>query len=59
MIVYGVLGKDNGFIQVSKSELGAKNYATRHGYSEVYAMHPVSWAVWPLWVKQGKKWVIV
>ena len=29
-VVYGVLGRDNGFIQVSKSELGAKMYATRH-----------------------------
>lgn len=58
-VVYGVLGCGNGFIQVSKSERGAKMYATLHNHPEVYAMHLVSWAVWPLWVKHGKKWVIV
>lgn len=37
MITYGIYSKDNGYIDTSKSERGAKNHATRNGYKEVYA----------------------
>jgi hypothetical protein len=55
-IYYCILGRDGGVIPVSATEMGAKNYATRHGYAEVYALHGVSWAVWKVAVKVGKRW---
>lgn len=56
LVNYGIIGRDGGFIRVSDTSQGAKNYATRHGYSEVYAMHSVSWAVWKVATKVGKRW---
>lgn len=35
MNIYGVVNSDGVHIDVSKSEKGAKQYATRHGYSKV------------------------
>jgi len=32
---YGIINDDNCHIDVSKTERGAKNYATRHGYTAV------------------------
>ena len=32
---YGILNNDNCHIDVSKTERGAKNYATRHGFTAV------------------------
>lgn len=56
-IAYGVVGYDGGFIETSTTLKGAKNHATRNGYTEVYKMHRVSWAVWNVAQKVGKKWV--
>lgn len=33
---YGVAGYQSGYMDVSNTLLGAKQYATRNGYSEVY-----------------------
>ena len=33
---YGVNTKTNGYIDTSKTERGAKQYATIHGYDEIY-----------------------
>ncbi len=33
---YGVNTRNHGYVDVSNTERGAKNYATRNGYSEVY-----------------------
>jgi len=33
---YGVASYQSGYMDVSKTLLGAKQYATRNGYSEVY-----------------------
>jgi len=33
--IYGILNDDNCHIDVSNTERGAKNYATRHGYTAV------------------------
>ena len=54
--LYGVCGRDGGFIATSKTERGAKNHATRNGYSEVYKMHQVSWAVILVSEKINGKW---
>lgn len=35
MHTYGVINKDGTHIDVSKSERGAKQYATKNGYSKV------------------------
>ncbi len=33
--MYGVLSNTGGYIETSKTERGAKCYATRHGYSRI------------------------
>ena len=33
--IYGIVNRDGAHIDVSRSLLGAKQYATRHGYDEV------------------------
>lgn len=58
-ISYGVLDRNGGFIATSTTEKGAKRKATNNGYSEVYAMHNVSWAVWKIAEKINGKWVNV
>lgn len=55
--VYGVAGRDGGFIQTSRTERGAKNHATRNRYRQVYAMHEVSWAVELIAERQNDKWI--
>ena len=35
MNTYGVISKKDGHVDVSKTETGAKRYATRHGYNQV------------------------
>lgn len=35
MNIYGVVNKEGIHTDVAKTERGAKNYATRHGYSKV------------------------
>jgi hypothetical protein len=54
---YGVLGNNFNFIHTSNSELGAKQYATRNGCTEVYRMHNVSWTVLKQSEKVNGKWV--
>lgn len=55
-VCYGILGRDGGFIETSTTERGAKNHASRNGYSEVYAFHRVSWAVWKVSTKTTNRW---
>lgn len=55
--VYGVAGSDNGFIETSNTERGAKIKATNDGYAEVYKMHRVSWAVIKVAEKINSKWI--
>ena len=55
-ICYGVAGMDGGFIETSATIKGAKRSATNGGYTEVYAMHRVSWAVWLVATKEDGKW---
>jgi hypothetical protein len=42
---------------VSNTELGAKQYATRNGYSTICQVSPYSMTCYNLKTKQGKKWV--
>jgi hypothetical protein len=36
MNTYGIATEHSGYIDVSNTERGAKNFATRNGYKEVY-----------------------
>lgn len=44
-------------IPVSKTERGAKNYATRRGYSVICKISPYSMSCYALQEKKGGKWV--
>lgn len=54
--VYGVLGSDNGVIDVSKTERGAKIYATRNNYDRVYSRANGGYSVTLIAVKYKGKW---
>ena len=55
--VYGVLSKDDTHIDVSKSLLGAKIYATRNGYDTVTKR--VGYNARVVATKRGGKWTTV
>lgn len=53
---YGVNTSRDGYIDVSSTERGAKNYATRHGYSAVYIRFNSGYCVSLVATKEGSKW---
>lgn len=53
---FGVVNAQGEHIDVSHSEKGAKNFATRHGYNRVSLRYHVSLHVVILSDKIGKKW---
>ena len=53
---YGVLGKDGNHIDVSKTEKGAKNYASRHGYTKVSIRLNGGYNAVVISEKKGKRW---
>lgn len=58
--VYAVDGLNMGLTDVSKSEKGAKQYATRHGYEYVYRRNVNSGNVVTIWRKdKSGKWGII
>lgn len=52
---FGVAPRGN-YCDVSRSELGAKNYATRNGYNAVYIRFDGSMTIALRSEKIGKKW---
>lgn len=53
---YGVVLHTGGFVPISRTARGAKNYATRQRFDEVYRMHEHSWAVELVANKTAKGW---
>ena len=53
---YGVNTKTNGYIDTSKTERGAKQYATRNGYDEVYIRYNNGYHVNKVAIKTANKW---
>ena len=54
--IYGVLDSNNCHIDVSNSEKGAKNYATRHGYNKVSIRFNCGYNVQVIAEKINNKW---
>lgn len=59
MNTYGVTNNEGGYADVSSTERGAKNYATRHGYTEVYIRFNSGYHIDLVATKTGNKWVIL
>jgi plastocyanin domain-containing protein len=55
MDIYGVLNYEGVHIDVSKSEKGAKNYATRNGYKTVTIRFNCGYNAMQIAEKKGKK----
>lgn len=55
--MYGVNTVFNGVVHVSNTIKGAKTYATRNGYKEVYHISKYSWACTLISTKINDKWV--
>lgn len=56
---YGIVNRDGEHIDVSKSEKGAKQYATRRGYDKVSIRYNSGYDVDIIAFKKGKKWISV
>jgi hypothetical protein len=54
---YGIIDSNDCHIDVSLSEKGAKNYATRHGYNKVSIRYNGGYIVKVLAYKVQSKWV--
>lgn len=54
--LFGVLDSDGGHVDVSKTLRGAKNYATRHGYTIVTSRANGSYHARTESIKEGGKW---
>lgn len=53
---YGVNTLNSGYIDVSSALLGAKQYATRHGYTEVYIRYNNGYHINKVAIKTKGKW---
>ena len=53
---YGIVTLNSGYIDVSNTLLGAKQYATRNGYKEVYIRYSNGYHVDKVAIKIGNKW---
>ena len=53
---YGVNTLNRGYIDVSNTLLGAKQYATRNGYTEVYIRYNSGYHVNKVAIKTANKW---
>ena len=53
---YGVNTRNHGYVDVSNTERGAKNYATRNGYSEVYIRFNSGYFVSLVATREGGIW---
>ena len=53
---YGVLASDGTHIDVSNTERGAKNYATRNGYNIVTIRFNCGYVATQIAKKVGNKW---
>jgi len=53
---YGVVNSNGIHTDVSKTEKGAKNYATRHGYNKVSIRYNSGYNVNIIAIKKGTRW---
>lgn len=54
--VYGVIS-NGSHVDVSNTELGAKNYATRHGFDKITCRYGSGYHVEIIAMKVNNKWV--
>jgi len=56
MNIYGIKTRSGEHIDISRTVRGAKNYATRHGYTAVTVRNSNHYYVTELAVKHGARW---
>lgn len=59
MNIYGVLTTNGTHTDVSKTEKGAKNYASRHDHKYVSIRYNCGYNAKVLAMKKGRKWVYI
>lgn len=57
MNTYGIVNSDGAHIDVSKSEKGAKQYATKHGYDKVSIRYNSGYVAEVISIKSKGKWI--
>jgi hypothetical protein len=56
MNTYGIATASGEYIEVSNTERGAKNYATRNDYKEVFIRYNNGYYIQLIASKDGNKW---
>lgn len=56
---YGILTNDQVHIDVSNTERGAKNYATRHGYTTITIRYNGGYIASQIAYKENNKWITI
>lgn len=54
---YGVVGSNSGYVDTSSTLKGAKQYATRNGYTSVYCRPNNGYHVYPVARRINGKWI--
>jgi len=57
MNTFGIDTGSNGYVDTSSTLAGAKNHATRHGYTTVYVRFSNGYHIAPISTKVNGKWV--
>lgn len=57
MKIYGVITKRGVFLDTSKTERGAKSYATQNGYSRIG--YRIEYSVTETHYRKGNRWKVV
>jgi plastocyanin domain-containing protein len=57
MNTYGIFDRTGCHVDVSKTEKGAKQYATRNGYDKVSIRYNGGYHVDIIAIKKGRKWL--
>jgi hypothetical protein len=55
---FGICNNNGEYFEISKTEKGAKNYATRNGYKIIYMRFNLSLNIAPFAYKKNNKWLL-
>lgn len=56
MNIYGIIDSNGTHVDTSKTEKGAKIYATKHGYTQISVRYNCGYIAQIVAEKQGKNW---
>lgn len=55
-VIYGVVTRNMGFVDISRSLTATKQYATKNGYYAVHRRNVMTYEIWLMSSKVNGKW---